>query len=93
MTKNIITLLFISISIISFSQHASLKGIVKNEVENTTVSNTAIILDGKLNTNTDAKGKYQFFDVAMGEHKISVVLLGYETKEIIINLQRLDLPT
>ncbi len=86
MTKNIITLLFISISTISFSQRATLKGVVKNEIENTNISNTAIILDGKINTNTDSKGKYQFSDVAMGEHKISVVLLGYETKEIVITV-------
>ncbi|MBL7884620.1 MAG: TonB-dependent receptor [Bacteroidia bacterium] len=74
-----------AISLVSISagaQHATVKGVIKNDLDNTTVPYTSINLDNSVYKVSDAKGNFVFTDIAIGEHKIIYTFLGYEKNEI-----------
>lgn len=86
MKKYLISLgLFINATF-SFSQHAVVKGVVKNETDSTTMSNVIVIIDGTTNKNTDSKGAFQFSDIPIGEHTLTFSFLGYEKTELVVKI-------
>lgn len=86
MRKYIYTISLLTSSFLSFAQHATIKGIIKNEADNSVMPYVSINLDGTISKNSDIKGNYQFNDVAIGEHKIVFAFLGYEKNEVTVNV-------
>lgn len=81
MNKYFILLGFLGSYIFLSAQHAVVKGNVKNEMDESTMSNVTVIMDGIKNINTDSKGTFQFSDIEIGEHKIIFTVLGFEKSE------------
>ncbi|OFY82521.1 MAG: hypothetical protein A3F72_08025 [Bacteroidetes bacterium RIFCSPLOWO2_12_FULL_35_15] len=87
MKKYIYTIaLLTSSSFACLAQHATIKGIVKNESDNSVMPYVSINMDGVVSKNSDIKGNFQFNDVSIGEHKIVYAFLGYEKNEIIVKV-------
>ncbi|MBI2271184.1 MAG: TonB-dependent receptor [Bacteroidetes bacterium] len=86
MKKSRVIFWYMIISVTAFAQHAVIRGVVRNESDGALMSDVAVIINGTANTNTDSKGVFQFSEVAIGTHKLSITLLGYEKAERIINI-------
>ena len=78
--------IFAGVTTASFAQHAVVKGIVKNANDGTTMSNVTVIIDGTTNKYTDSKGTFQFSDITIGEHRLTLAFLGYEKAELIVKI-------
>lgn len=86
MKKYLFAFGFSCLSIASIAQHAVLKGVVKTEDENRIMSDVSVIMDGNFNKNTDSKGAFQFSNISVGAHNLSIGFLGFEKIELIINV-------
>ena len=86
MKKYIYTVSLLISSFLSFAQHATIKGVIKSESDNSPIPYVSINMDGAVSKNSDIKGNYQFNDVSAGEHKISFSFLGYEKNEITVKI-------
>lgn len=86
MRKYIYTVSLLISSFVSFAQHATIKGVIKSESDNSPIPYVSINMDGAVSKNSDIKGNYQFNDVSTGEHKISFSFLGYEKNEITVKV-------
>jgi Fe(3+) dicitrate transport protein len=84
--KKIISLTFLLLSIASFSQQSEIKGVVRNEKNETNLSNCIVLLDGNEYQNTDKDGNFIFKNVKKGKHNIQISYLGFEKQELIIDI-------
>ncbi|MCC6371932.1 MAG: carboxypeptidase-like regulatory domain-containing protein, partial [Bacteroidia bacterium] len=83
--KNFILLLpFLLFNTFLRSQNACLSGKITRENEGGGLANVMVILNSKVIKNTDASGNFQFDKLPVGQHHLSVLLLGYEKKEITV---------
>lgn len=86
MKKGILVFCCMTISAAFFAQHAVIKGVVRNESDGAAMSEVTLVINGTTNVNTDSKGVFQFSEIAIGTHKLSITLLGYEKTERVINV-------
>jgi Fe(3+) dicitrate transport protein len=96
MLKQIFINAFFVTSFTGFAQHATIKGVVKNNLDNAPIPYVSVTLDGAVSKDADIKGRFYFNDVSIGEHKITFAFLGYEKNEIIVKVssesETIDLP-
>ncbi len=86
MRKLIYTSTLLAISFSSMAQHAIIKGIIKSDTDNYTIPSASINLDGSVFKTSDLKGVFYFDNISIGEHKLVFTFLGYEKKEMIVNI-------
>ena len=75
-----------AISFTSMAQHAVIKGVIKSDMDNYTIPSVSINLDGTVYKTSDLKGAFYLDNISMGEHKLVFTFLGYEKKEITVNI-------
>ncbi|MBL7887998.1 MAG: TonB-dependent receptor [Bacteroidia bacterium] len=81
MLKNILIGTFLFTFLGMSAQHASIKGIVKNETDAQAMPYVSVSLDGNTFKTTDINGEFNFNDVKIGGHKLTIAFLGYEKIE------------
>jgi len=84
MLKQIFIIAFFVAYFTGFAQHATIKGVVKYNLDNAPIPYVSVIMDGTISKDSDIKGRFHFNDVSIGEHKITFSFLGYEKNEIIV---------
>lgn len=78
---------FLCCSIITFAQNATVKGVIADGKTNEPLSGALIFIDGnKTGVSANEKGEYILADVAPGEYKIKVKLIGYSEFEKKVNV-------
>ena len=87
MNKIVLTLLFICISFLSFSQSPTFSGSVIEEESNVKMADAIVSIEGTaLASTTDADGKFSFNRIIPnGEHVVTVSKDGYELKLFMLN--------
>ena len=71
----------------SFSQKATITGIVTDKLGNSPMPYSAVVVHGTtIGTTSDINGKYTLTGVPAGEQQINFSYLGYETQSIKVNL-------
>ena len=87
MNKIVLTLLFICISFLSFSQSPTFSGSVVEEESNLKMGNAIVTIEGTaLRSTTDADGRFSFNSIIPnGEHVVMISKEGYELKGFLID--------
>lgn len=86
MIKKLYTIVLLTSSMVGYAQHATIKGVIKNESDNLPMPYVSINIDGISSKSSDIKGNFQFNDLSIGEHKIAFAFLGYEKNEISVKV-------
>lgn len=86
--KHYYTLLFLWISVVCFSQTATISGTIKDE-EGSSITDVqvAILEDGSINTSTDANGKYTLMVPADKDITLSIYNISYKQLNQKFNLK------
>lgn len=80
-------IVFLLFSVIAVAQNATLKGVITDDKTNERLPGAVIHLDDRKNAvSTNEKGEYNLTDIAPGEYKIKIKLIGYTEFEKKIKL-------
>ncbi|WP_298364951.1 TonB-dependent receptor [uncultured Lutibacter sp.] len=86
MNKQLLTLLFLTISTIAFSQKGSVKGTITNNNNNPLYDVNIILKNTAKGTLSNKEGYFEIANLKDGDYILSIYNLGYKTREIAISI-------